>query len=105
MGLEATKLLNAAPLQPGCNNNNLVVLLASMDAYPIARAIAADPFGGSQSKFAAAIGTSQQNISNWVRKGSPLPAELVLKAEEATAIPRHVWRPDISPTPSEARAA
>jgi DNA-binding transcriptional regulator YdaS (Cro superfamily) len=69
------------------------------------RAIAAEPFDGNQSRFAEAIGTSQQNISNWLRKGAPLPAEYVLKAEAATGIERHKWRPDIYPAPlSEASA-
>lgn len=64
------------------------------------RALAAEPFNGNQSKFAAAIGTSQQNISNWVRRGSALPAEYVAGAEQATGIPRHEWRPDIFPNPA-----
>lgn len=61
------------------------------------RAIAAPPFNGSQSAFARAIGTSQQNISNWLRAKRVLPAEYVLKAEEVTGIARHDWRPDIYP--------
>lgn len=61
------------------------------------KALALPQFGNVQSKLADAIGTSQQNISNWVRKGQSLPAELVLKAEAATGIPRHEWRPDIYP--------
>lgn len=69
------------------------------------RALAATPFSGNQSKFADAIGTSQQNISNWSRTGRQLPAEYVLKAEEVTGIARHVWRPDIYPAPSAERAA
>lgn len=69
------------------------------------RAVAAKPFEGNQSKFADAIGTSQQNISNWLRKGQQLPAEFVLKAEEATGIDRHTWRPDIYPASDAAKAA
>lgn len=69
------------------------------------RAVAAEPFAGNQSRFADAIGTSQQNISNWLRKGQQLPAEYVLKAEEATGIARHIWRPDIYPAPGQAEAA
>jgi len=68
-----------------------------MAKTPLQRALAAAPFDGKQSRFAAAIGTSQQNISNWLRTKRPLPAEFVLKAEEVTGIPRHVWRPDIYP--------
>ena len=69
------------------------------------RAVNAEPFNGNQSKFAAAIGTSQQNISNWVRKGALLPAELVAEAEQATGIARHEWRPDVFPSPPESAAA
>lgn len=71
-----------------------------MSETTLHHAVAADPFRGSQSAFAKAIGTSQQNISNWLRKGKDLPAEFVLKAEEVTGIPRHVWRPDIYPAPT-----
>ncbi|GGO96445.1 transcriptional regulator [Stakelama pacifica] len=76
-----------------------------MKPYPIKRAMKGDL--SSQTRFAEAIGTSQQNVSNWVRKGRPLPAEFVLKAEMATGVPRHQWRPDIYPAPatSEARSA
>lgn len=69
------------------------------------KTVAGEPFNGNQSRFADAIGTSQQNISNWLRKGQQLPAEFVLAAERATGIARHVWRPDIYPTPSEQAAA
>lgn len=69
------------------------------------RALAAKPFEGNQSKFADAIGTSQQNISNWNRAGRQLPAEYVLKAEEVTGIARHIWRPDIYPAPAASAAA
>lgn len=66
-----------------------------MAKTPLQRAF--EEFDENQSKLAAAIGTSQQNISNWLRKKQPLPAEYVLKAEETTGIPRHEWRPDIYP--------
>lgn len=75
-----------------------------MSQTPLQRALAAKPFEGNQSRFAEAIGTSQQNISNWIRAGRPLPAEFVLKAEEVTGISRHDWRPDIYP-PTERAAA
>jgi DNA-binding transcriptional regulator YdaS (Cro superfamily) len=75
-----------------------------MSPYPLDRAIAAAPFNGNQSRFADAIGTSQQNVSNWIRKRRPLPAEYVLRAEQATGVTRHLWRPDIYP-PSEERSA
>lgn len=69
------------------------------------RAVASEPFNGNQSRFADAIGTSQQNISNWLRKEQQLPAEFVLAAERETGIARHVWRPDIYPAPDQAAAA
>ena len=50
---------------------------------------------GSQTAFAKAIGASQQIVSYWVSKGKSLPAEYVLRAEQAFAIPRHVLRPDV----------
>ena len=56
-----------------------------------------EAFDENQSRLASALGTSQQNVSNWLRKQSPLPAEYVLKAEAATGIPRQNWRPDIYP--------
>jgi DNA-binding transcriptional regulator YdaS (Cro superfamily) len=61
------------------------------------RAVAAEPFKGNQSRFADAIGTTQQNISNWLRGRRQLPAEYVLAAERETGISRHEWRPDIYP--------
>jgi DNA-binding transcriptional regulator YdaS (Cro superfamily) len=76
-----------------------------MRKTPLQRALAAKPFEGNQSKFAEAIGTSQQNISNWLRKRRPLPAEYVLKAEAATGIDRHEWRPDIYPDRPQDAAA
>jgi len=71
-----------------------------MTTTPLQRALELPKFDGKQSRLAEAIGTSQQNISNWIAKGAPLPAELVRKAEAETGIPRHEWRPDIYP-PSE----
>jgi DNA-binding transcriptional regulator YdaS (Cro superfamily) len=54
-------------------------------------------FDNNQSKFADAIGTSQQLVSYWVRNDKPLPAEFVLKTEAETGISRHDLRPDIYP--------
>jgi DNA-binding transcriptional regulator YdaS (Cro superfamily) len=105
MTWEATKLLRAALLQLGCNPNNLVVEAVSMSKNPLHRAVKAKPFEGNQSRFADAIGTSQQNISNWLKKNRPLPAEYVLRAEMVTGIPRHAWRPDIYPVPAQEAAA
>jgi DNA-binding transcriptional regulator YdaS (Cro superfamily) len=52
---------------------------------------------GSQSKFAAAVGTSQQLVSYWLTNRKALPAEFVLPAEAALGISRHDLRPDIYP--------
>lgn len=51
----------------------------------------------NQSKFAAAIGTSQQSVSYWLKNGKPLPAEYVLAAERAGYGSRHTLRPDVYP--------
>lgn len=51
----------------------------------------------NQSRFAAAIGSSQQLVSYWLKKGRPLPAEYVLPAEAAGLGSRHQLRPDIYP--------
>jgi DNA-binding transcriptional regulator YdaS (Cro superfamily) len=61
-------------------------------------------FDGNQSKFAEAIGTSQQLVSYWVRKGKELPAEFVLRTEAETGISRHDLRPDLYPREDEAAA-
>jgi DNA-binding transcriptional regulator YdaS (Cro superfamily) len=59
--------------------------------------ISAVQTAGSQTAFAKAIGASQQIVSYWVSKGKSLPAEYVLRAEQAFAIPRYVLRPDVFP--------
>jgi DNA-binding transcriptional regulator YdaS (Cro superfamily) len=59
---------------------------------------------GNQSRFAEAIGTSQQLVSYWVAKGKPLPAELVLATEAKLGISRHILRPDLYPI-EQGRAA
>jgi DNA-binding transcriptional regulator YdaS (Cro superfamily) len=58
----------------------------------------------NQSKFATAIGTSQQLVSYWKRNRKSLPAEFVLPTEAVTGISRHELRPDLYPR-EEARAA
>lgn len=60
---------------------------------------AVDKADGNQSKFAAAIGTSQQLVSYWLKRERPLPAEYVLPAEAAGFGGRHELRPDIYPVP------
>lgn len=72
----------------------------SQSASALQRAVKA---AGTQEKLAAAIGTKQQNVSYWVRAGQ-VPAEFVLKIEEATGIPRHELRGDLYPQ-DEASAA
>jgi DNA-binding transcriptional regulator YdaS (Cro superfamily) len=61
------------------------------DALRSALALAGD----NQSKFAAAIGTSQQSVSYWLKKRKPLPAEYVLAAERAGYGSRYSLRPDV----------
>ena len=61
-------------------------------------------FDNNQSRFAEAIGTSQQLVSYWVRKSRPIPAEHVLKTEAATGISRHDLRPDLYPREQSAAA-
>ncbi|WP_082466058.1 transcriptional regulator [Sphingomonas sp. Leaf38] len=53
--------------------------------------------GNNQSRFAAAVGTSQQLVSYWLKNGRPLPGEYVLKAEQAGLGSRHELRPDLYP--------
>ena len=50
----------------------------------IADAIAAV---GSQEQLAAAIGTSQQNVSFWKRQGF-VPVEHIVAVEQASGVPR-----------------
>lgn len=52
---------------------------------------------GSQSAFARLIGTSQQNVNNWLRKRWVAPLDFVEKIEGVTGISRHDLRPDIYP--------
>lgn len=53
--------------------------------------------GNNQSRFAALIGSSQQNVSYWLKNGKSLPGEYVLKAEREGLGSRHVLRPDLYP--------
>jgi DNA-binding transcriptional regulator YdaS (Cro superfamily) len=46
---------------------------------------------GSERKLGSKIGVSGQAINNWPR----VPAELVVKVETATGVPREVLRPDL----------
>lgn len=62
-------------------------------------------FGNNQSKFAAALGTSQQRISYLLARGNSLPAELVIACERETGVSRHRLRPDIYPPEAPAQGA
>jgi DNA-binding transcriptional regulator YdaS (Cro superfamily) len=87
----------------GCYRDKPVVTSKTMSDFTLERALNAEPFLGNQTKFASAIGTSQQNISNWLKARKRLPGEFVLRAEEVTGISRHVWRPDLYPLADAAR--
>lgn len=56
---------------------------------------------GGQTAFAAICGCTQGNIWQLLKKESRLPAQYVLKVEEATGVSRHELRPDIYPTPTK----
>ncbi len=60
--------------------------------------------GDNQSRFAAAIGTSQQMVSYWLKNGRPLPGEFVLRAEREGFGSRHDLRPDLYPIDEVAAA-
>ncbi|WP_421547839.1 transcriptional regulator [Pseudomonas sp. QD4] len=64
---------------------------------------------GGQTAFAVLVSTderpvSQQLVSYWLRKGE-LPAELVLRVEKLTGVPRDELRPDVFLMPSDLQAA
>lgn len=52
---------------------------------------------GGQTKFAAICGCTQGNIWQLLKKGSPLPAQYVLRVEAETGFSRHDLRPDLYP--------
>lgn len=70
-----------------------------MSMTPLERAV---ELAGSQSRFAEAVGTSQQLVSYWLANAKALPAEFVLAAEARFGISRHELRPDIYPVESRA---
>ena len=64
---------------------------------------------GGQAAFAMLVSTqerpiSQQLVSYWFRKGE-LPAELVLRVEILTGVPRVELRPDVFLLPVDLQAA
>ncbi len=52
---------------------------------------------GSQSAFARLCGVSQTAVWKWLQSAKRLPAEHVLKVEQATGVSKHLLRPDIYP--------
>jgi len=52
---------------------------------------------GSQSKLARLCQVTQPAVWKWMQSGKRLPAEHVLKVEQATGVSRHDLRPDIYP--------
>lgn len=61
---------------------------------PLCRAVRA---AGSQSAFGRLLNKRQSVVFGWLKDEKPLPAEHVLKVEEATGISRHDLRPDLYP--------
>ncbi|MCB8878766.1 sulfate adenylyltransferase subunit CysD [Acidisoma cellulosilytica] len=51
--------------------------------------------GKRQREIAEAVGRSEGAVSQWVNGDREIPADLVLKVEEFTGIPRHHLRPDL----------
>lgn len=51
---------------------------------------------GSQSALARVLGCTPQNVQKWCASGR-IPAERVLRVEQATGVPRHELRPDLYP--------
>jgi DNA-binding transcriptional regulator YdaS (Cro superfamily) len=95
-----TKKFVGAGLQNSCCSiYNISVAMRDMDNAMLHRALkrAVAKADGNQSRFASAIGTSQQLVSYWLARQRPLPAEYVLKAEAAGFGSRHDLRPDIYP--------
>lgn len=52
---------------------------------------------GSQTALAEICGVSQTAVWKWLQSSKRIPAEYVLKAEQATGISCHDLRPDIYP--------
>ena len=51
--------------------------------------------GKRQRDIAAAVGRSEGAVSQWVSGERDIPADLVLRVEQVTGIPRHRLRPDL----------
>ncbi|WP_105215802.1 transcriptional regulator [Pseudoalteromonas sp. T1lg22] len=52
---------------------------------------------GGQAPLAEKLGKKQAHISVWLNRDKKVPADMVLKIELATGVPRHELRPDIYP--------
>lgn len=73
-----------------------------MDKTAIERAIEK---AGGQTALAKLVGRSQGAVSQWVRERK-VPAEMAVKIERATGVPRYELRPDLfDAPPKQARAA
>lgn len=59
---------------------------------------------GSQSALARLLGVSQASVWGWLKRGTPLPPQHVLKVEQRYGISRHELRPDIYPLGTELAA-
>ncbi|WP_440090466.1 transcriptional regulator [Pseudomonas fragariae (ex Marin et al. 2024)] len=59
---------------------------------------------GSQSALARVLGCTPQNVQKWCASGR-IPAERVLRVEQATGVPRHELRPDLYPEAPAIKAA
>ena len=65
----------------------------STDASPLAKAVTV---AGSQQALANALGVKQSTLWYWLAKSKRgIPAEYVIKVEQATGVPRHELRPDL----------
>lgn len=53
-------------------------------------------FSGGQAALADKLGKKQGHISMWIRRGK-IPADMVLKIEKVSNIPRHELRSDLYP--------
>lgn len=77
---------------------SLIIMSADAHSEPSFEALkrAVTVLGG-QSAMARLIGVTQPTVWAWLDRAKPLPAEHVLKVEEATGISRHDLRPDLYP--------
>lgn len=67
------------------------------DTTPYEALLAAVDRAGSQSALTRLVGCSNTAVWKWVQSSKRMPAEFVLRAEQATGVSRHLLRPDIYP--------